>query len=105
MVETKDIQYFLKAEQDFRDEHPNYGEIYFHKLYGMCEIGDDDAASFLISKPIATCYDSCSKIIGNEEKFGLTKAEQVLLNMYYAQHSAKFRDDYYRQVLNRSAKI
>lgn len=95
MVETKDIQYFLKAEQDFRDEHPNYGEIYFHKLYGMCEIGDDDAASFLISKPIATCYDSCSKIIGNEEKFGLTKAEQVLLNMYYAQHSAKFRDDYY----------
>lgn len=35
------------------------------------------------------------KIIGNEEKFGLTKAEQVLLNMYYAQHSAKFRDDYY----------
>ncbi|WP_440337389.1 hypothetical protein [Megamonas funiformis] len=61
----------------------------------MCEIGDDDAASFLISKPIATCYDSCSKIIGNEEKFGLTKAEQVLLNMYYAQHSAKFRDDYY----------
>lgn len=95
MVETKDIQYFLKAEQDFRDEHPNYGEIYFHKLYGMCEIGDDDAASFLISKPIATCYDSCSKIIGNEEIFGLTKAEQVLLNMYYAQHSAKFRDDYY----------
>lgn len=95
MVETKDIQYFLKAEQDFRDEHPNYGEIYFHKLYGMCEIGDDDAASFLISKPIATCYDSCSKIIGSEEKFGLTKAEQVLLNMYYAQHSAKFRDDYY----------
>lgn len=95
MVETKDIQYFLKAEQDFRDEHPNYGEIYFHKLYGMCEIGDDDAASFLISKPIATCDDSCSKIIGNEEKFGLTKAEQVLLNMYYAQHSAKFRDDYY----------
>lgn len=95
MVETKDIQYFLKAEQDFRDEHPNYGEIYFHKLYGMCEIGDDDAASFLISKPIATCYDSCLKIIGNEEKFGLTKAEQVLLNMYYAQHSAKFRDDYY----------
>lgn len=95
MVETKDIQYFLKAEQDFRDEHPNYGEIYFHKLYGMCEIGDDDAASFLISKPIATCYDSCSKIIGNEEEFGLTKAEQVLLNMYYAQHSAKFRDDYY----------
>ena len=95
MVETKDIQYFLKAEQDFRDEHPNYGEIYFHKLYGMCEIGDDDAASFLISKPIATCHDSCSKIIGNEEKFGLTKAEQVLLNMYYAQHSAKFRDDYY----------
>ena len=39
--------------------------------------------------------DVIINIIGNEEKFGLTKAEQVLLNMYYAQHSAKFRDDYY----------
>ena len=25
MVETKDIQYFLKAEREFRDEHPDYG--------------------------------------------------------------------------------
>lgn len=45
--------------------------------------------------PIGEYYKQHSQIIGNEEKFGLTKAEQVLLNMYYAQHSAKFRDDYY----------
>lgn len=99
MVETKDIQYFLKAEKKFRDEHPDYREIYFDEQYGMRKIGDDDAASFLISKPIAKCYDSCSKIIGNEERFNLTKAEQVFLKMYYAQHSAQFRDDYYHGVI------
>lgn len=37
--------------------------------------------------------------MGNEERFGLTKAEQVLLNMYYDQHSAKFRDDYYHGII------
>ena len=27
MVETKDIQYFLKAEKEFRDEHPECAKL------------------------------------------------------------------------------
>lgn len=95
MKETKDIQYFLEAEKKFRKEHLDYGELFFDEKYGAREIGDEDSASFLVNMPIGEYYKQHSQIIGNEEKYGLTEVERTFLCMYYAQHSAKFRDDYY----------
>lgn len=95
MDKTKDIQYFLKAEKEFCKEHPDYGTLYFDEKYGMGKVGDNDQASFLIHRPFEENFSRHFKLIGNEDKYGLTDAERILLNMYYAQHSAKFRDDYY----------
>lgn len=95
MSETKDMQYFLEAEKEFCKEHPDYGKPFYDEKFGMCEVGDEDSANFLINLPIAKSYSHCTQILGDEEKYGLTEAERVLLCMYYAQHSAKFRDDYY----------
>jgi len=95
MDKTKDIQYFLNAEKEFCKEHPDYGTLYFDEKYGMGKVGDNDQASFLIHRPFEENFSRHFKLIGNEDKYGLTDAERILLNMYYAQHSAKFRDDYY----------
>lgn len=95
MDKTKDIQYFLNAEKEFCKEHPDYGTLYFDEKYGMGKVGDNDQASFLIHRPFEENFNRHFKLIGNEDKYGLTDAERILLNMYYAQHSAKFRDDYY----------
>lgn len=95
MDKTKDIQYFLNAEKEFCKEHPDYGTLYFDEKYGMGKVGDNDQASFLIHRPFEENFNHHFKLIGNEDKYGLTDAERILLNMYYAQHSAKFRDDYY----------
>lgn len=99
MSETKDMQYFLEAEKKFCKEHPDYGKPFFDEKYGMREVGDEDSANFLIGKPIAEYFNHCNRNFGNEEKYGLNEAERVLLCMYYAQHSAKFRDDYYHGVI------
>ena len=95
MDKTKDIQYFLNAEKEFCKDHPDYGTLYFDEKYGMGKVGDNDQASFLIHRPFEENFSRHFKLIGNEDKYGLTDAERILLNMYYAQHSAKFRDDYY----------
>lgn len=95
MDKTKDIQYFLNAEKEFCKEHPDYGTLYFDEKYGMGKVGDNDQASFLIHRPFEENFNRHFKLIGNEDKYGLTDAERILLNMYYDQHSAKFRDDYY----------
>lgn len=95
MDKTKDIQYFLNAEKEFCKEHPDYGTLYFDEKYGMGKVGDNDQASFLIHRPFEENFSRHFKLIGNEDKYGLTDAERILLNMYYAQYSAKFRDDYY----------
>ncbi len=88
------MQYFLDAENEFCTQHPDYGNLYFDEKYGMCEVGQDDRAEFLIKKPFKETF-SHVKIIKNEEVYGLTLAERVLLWMYYSKYSAKFRDDYY----------
>lgn len=94
-METKDIQYFLNAEKDFCDQHPDYGTLFFDKKYGMGEVGQDDRAEFLMRKPFADTLTHVKTIIKNEEVYGLTLVERVLLCMYYGQYSGKFRDDYY----------
>ena len=92
---TKDIQYFLDAENEFQKQHPDYGTFYSDKKYGMGEVGQDDRAEFLMHKPFADTLTHVKAIIKNEEVYGLTLAERVLLCMYYGQYSSKFRDDYY----------
>lgn len=34
-METKEIQYFLDAEKNFSEEHPDYGNYKFDEIYGM----------------------------------------------------------------------
>lgn len=94
-METKDIQYFLEAEDKFKKSHPNYGDFFYDEKYGFGEVGQDDRANFLMDKPFAQNSSSIKEPIGNEEKYGLTKAERVLLRMYYSNYSEQFRDDYY----------
>ena len=50
---------------------------------------------FLIGRPFAKYCHHTNKIIENEEIYGLTLAERVLLKMFYCEHSVEFRDDYY----------
>lgn len=94
-METKDIQYFLDAENEFQKQHPDYGTMYFDEEYGMGEVGQDDRAEFLMHKPFADTLTHVKSIIKNKEVYGLTLTERVLLCMYYGQYSSKFRDDYY----------
>lgn len=94
-METKDIQYFLDAENEFVAQHPNYGEIFFDEKVGTSEVGQDDRVEFLMQKPFADALTYIKTIVKNEEVYGLTLAERVLLSMYYGRYSSKFRDDYY----------
>jgi len=94
-MDTKDITYFLNAEQEFCNAHPTYGKMSINKDSEMTFIGLDDRAYFLIGKPFAKYYHHTNKIIENEEVYGLTLAERVLLKMFYCEHSVEFRDDYY----------
>lgn len=94
-METKDIQYFLEAEKNFCNEHPDYGKYRFDDIYGMSYVGDDDRAEFLVDKPFSKHLKHGESIYGKEETYGLTKAERMLLSMFYNNYSSKFRDDYY----------
>lgn len=94
-METKDTQYFLDAEKNFREEHPDYGNYKFDEIYGMSYVGDDDRAEFLVDKPFSEHLKHGESIYGDEEVYGLTKAERMLLSMFYNNYSSKFRDDYY----------
>lgn len=94
-METKDVQYFLDAEKTFRDEHPDYGNYKFDEIYGMSYVGDDDRAEFLVDRPFSMNLKHGESIYGNEETYGLTTAERIMLSMFYNRDSAKFRDDYY----------
>ena len=94
-METKDIQCFLEAEKNFCKEHPDYGKYRFDDIYGMSYVGDDDRAEFLVDKPFSKHLKHGESIYGKEETYGLTKAERMLLSMFYNNYSSKFRDDYY----------
>lgn len=99
-METKDIQYFLDAEKNFSTEHPDYGNHKFDEVFGMSYVGDDDRAEFLVNKPFSKNLKHGETIYGNEEVCGLTKAERIMLSMFYSTYSAKFRDDYYYDRVN-----
>lgn len=94
-METKDIQCFLEAEKNFCKEHPDYGKYRFDDIYGMSYVGDDNRAEFLVDKPFSKHLKHGESIYGKEETYGLTKAERMLLSMFYNNYSSKFRDDYY----------
>lgn len=86
----------MDVEEEFCNLHSDYGDSYFDEKYGlMREKGDDDFAIFLIEKLFAEYNECYSKVIANEEKYGLTKAEIVLLSMFNSKFSAEFWDDYY----------
>lgn len=61
----------------------------------MSYVGDDDRAEFLVDKPFSKHLKHGESIYGKEETYGLTKAERMLLSMFYNNYSSKFRDDYY----------
>lgn len=86
-METKDTQYFLDAEKNFREEHPDYGNYKFDEIYGMSYVGDDDRAEFLVDKPFSEHLKHGESIYGDEEVYGLTKAERMLLSMFYNNYS------------------
>lgn len=93
-METNNLQYFLDAEEAFCKEHPDYGDYFWNEKSGeMDVVGSDDRLSFLMDKPFSE--HSNLKAIGNEELYGLTDAERVVLLLFYGKYSAQFRDDYY----------
>lgn len=104
-METRDIQYFLEAEKNFSEEHPDYGEPKFTEFGCMSYVGADDRADFLVDKPFSEHLVHGESIYGNEETYGLTKAERMLLSMFYNNYSSKFRDDYYYDIKNMPAVI
>lgn len=73
-MDTKDITYFLNAEQEFCNTHPTYGKMSINKDSKMTFIGLDDRAYFFIGKSFAKYYHHTNKIIENEEIYGLTLA-------------------------------
>lgn len=93
-METKDIQYFLEAEKNFCEEHPDYGEPIFTEFGCMSYVGADDRADFLVDKPFSEHLIHGENVYGKEETYGLTTAERMLLSMFYNNYSSKFRDDY-----------
>lgn len=93
-METNNLQYFLDAEEAFCKDHPDYGDYFWNEKMGeMDVVGSDDRLSFLMEKP----FSEHSKLtaIGNEELYGLTDAECVVLLLFYGKYSVQFRDDYY----------
>ena len=93
-METKDFQYFLDSEKAFCEQHPDYGDYFWNENSGeMDVVGSDDRLSFLMEKPFSKY--SKLKVIGNEDYYGLTDAERVILLLFYGKYSVQFRDDYY----------
>lgn len=102
-METKDIQYFLDAENAFKEAHSEYGKPLWDEKYGYTEVGQEDRANFLMHKPFDSNLSRVKQLkqpLGKELEYGLTIAERVLLFMYYAKDSGKFRDDYYYDKAN-----
>ena len=94
---VKDLDYFMEQERLFKEEHPDYGEMFFDDTIGvMSEKGIDDRLSFLSDEVISTYKGYLEDgYIGNEEQYNLSDAERVMLRMLYCKHSYLFRDDYY----------
>lgn len=93
-METKDIQYFLDAENAFKEAHSEYGKPLWDEKYGYTEVGQEDRANFLMHKPFDSNLSRVKQLkqpLGKELEYGLTMAERVLLFMYYAKDSGKFR--------------
>lgn len=78
-METKDIQYFLEAEKNFCNEHPDYGKYRFDDIYGMSYVGDDDRAEFLVDKPFSKHLKHGESIYGKEETYGLYNPQNEML--------------------------
>lgn len=97
----KEIEYFLEKEQEFCNEHPDYGAIFFDPEIGeMSEVGINDRNNFLSDKTISSYYSQLGSFIGNEEQFNLSDAQRVVLRMFYCKDSVLFRDDYYYEGKN-----
>lgn len=47
----------------------------------------EEGAEFLVNKPFSEHLIHGKNIYGNEETYGLTKAERVLLSMFYNNYS------------------
>ena len=94
---VKDLDYFMGQERQFKEEHPDYGEMFYDNTIGeMSEKGIDDRLSFLSDEVISTYKGYLEDgYIGNEEQYNLSDAERVMLRMLYCKHSYLFRDDYY----------
>ena len=94
---VKDLDYFMEQERLFKEEHPDYGEMFFDDTIGvMSEKGIDDRLNFL-SDGVISMYNGYLEggYIGNEEQYNLSDAERVMLRLLYCRHSYLFRDDYY----------
>ncbi|MBR6252218.1 MAG: hypothetical protein IKR17_13665 [Bacteroidales bacterium] len=93
---VKDIRYFLDEENAFCQNHPNYGETYWNEELGeMSVFGIDDRLNYLSDRVFSNIYKTIKEPLGREIEFGLSDAQRVLLRLFYRQHSAIFRDDYY----------
>lgn len=94
---VKELDYFLEQERLFKEEHPDYGDLFYDDTIGeMSEIGINDRLNFLADGVISKYMEYLKGgYIGNEEKYQLTDAERVMLKMLYCRHSDLFRDDYY----------
>ena len=69
----------------FKEEHPDYGEMFFDDtIGGMSEKGIDDRLNFLSDGVISMYKDYLEGgYIGNEEQYNLSDAERVMLRLLY----------------------
>lgn len=74
---VKDLDYFLEQERLFKEEHPDYGEMFYDDTIGeMSEIGINDRLNFLADGVISK-YTEYLKggFIEKEEQYNLSDAE------------------------------
>lgn len=93
---VKDLQYFINAENEFCEKHPDYGELFFDTSIGeMSEIGTDDRLNYLSDRIISECKRIIKEPSEKELEFELTDAQRVLLILFFGKYSYIFRDDFY----------
>lgn len=81
---VKDLQYFINAENEFCEEHPNYGESFFDTSIGeMSEQGIDDRLNYLSDRIISKCNKMIKEPSEKELEFKLSDAQRVLLRLLH----------------------
>jgi len=88
----KDLDYFLKKEDEYNASYNPYEHFIFDE--GMSD-DDNDPLDFLLRKPFHKYSDGSECYKEETSKFGLTDAERTILSMFYGEMSVYFRDDNY----------